>query len=509
LAKGDLIFYLDSDDYLHDQGLSHLVSALGDDIDAIYGDVSFINSEGTIICIRDQCPVSDDWVLSMLELAPMTSSVLFRKNRIDIYKWNINLPCAQEFAYFVELAIQGIKFSYVPFVVSSIRHHSSFTRITINTNRKLTKVLANLYMHFEDELLKSNQYNEHRKIRINRVFLNIALTLWREGDRLLANTLYKKVDKSLILRSRNFKYFSFVGLAYLMNLKFSCFVWKWRDRLADLAMFFRKIARIIGIGKFFSRYVFYPMQKLSELRFPNHDVMVETGGNKLMVFSPRKNRISRAIFKDGIWEPRVTSLLKVKTHPGMVALDIGADIGYYTLLFASLVGRNGRVIAFEPIPEARKRLEHNILINGYGNVVISKYALGNREGTVFLEDPLNKSRINLSNVRSRNKSIIVSIRRMDDLLTELKLNSIDIVKIDVEGAEHEVLRGMEHTLREYQPLLIIEVHHELLPLFGSSSEKLLDWISNLGYQITQIDQELEINRNSINIIFCCLEFNSV
>jgi len=253
----------------------------------------------------------------------------------------------------------------------------------------------------------------------------------------------------------------------------------------------RALLRKAGVGKFLLNYVITPAQKVKELKYPDKDVSLKIGDHTLSVFSPRKNRIGRALYNDRIWEPEVTAVIQKNTQPGMVALDVGADIGYYTVNLAKRVGPQGRVIAFEPIPEARKRLEQNISTNGYNNITVSPYALGNQDGIVYLEDPFTKSRISLT--KSENGSngandIKVIIKRMDDLINDLELDRIDIVKMDIEGAEHEALRGMEQSLRKYKPVLVIEVHHEYLPFFNSTADAVLEWLKGVGYRLELIDE---------------------
>ena len=231
-------------------------------------------------------------------------------------------------------------------------------------------------------------------------------------------------------------------------------------------------------------------------------MIIDMDNYKLKVFSPRNNLIGRALYQHGIWEPEVTSCVTEETRLGMIALDVGADIGYYSLHMSRLVGSQGRVIAFEPIPEARRRLAYNVSINQCANVTISEYALGNQEGPVYLEDPFNQSRLNLTKTAADTKDINVFIKRLDDLIGELGLSSVDVVKIDVEGAEHEVLKGMQHTLCAYHPVLIIEVHNKLLPLFDSSSEELLNWVSDLGYHISLVDGEPSGDLNFTQTVCC-------
>ena len=129
---------------------------------------------------------------------------------------------------------------------------------------------------------------------------------------------------------------------------------------------------------------------------------------------------------------------------------------------------------------------------------MSPYALGNQEGQVFLEDPFTKSRLNLVRTSAGKEDISVSIKRMDDLIQEMDLPAVDIIKMDIEGAEHEALRGMEQTLRRFHPVLIVEVHNEFLPLFGSSAEELFNWLSTLGW-ITRWSRRAD----NADLTVCC------
>lgn len=249
----------------------------------------------------------------------------------------------------------------------------------------------------------------------------------------------------------------------------------------------REFLRRMGVGKFLLEHVITPSQHLADKRFPDKDTVVRINGHKLLVFSPRNNLIGRALYQNGVWEPPVTEAIEKLTRPGMIAIDVGADIGYYTLQMSRLVGPQGRVVAFEPIPDARRRLEHNIALNGCKNIEVSEYALGNQEGTVYLEDPFKKSRLNLTKSSGEEGDIKVSIKRMDDLAEQMNLPSVDIVKMDIEGAEHEALLGMESILKKHHPILIVEVHNRFLPLFGTTAQDLLNWLKSLNYQITPVD----------------------
>ena len=248
----------------------------------------------------------------------------------------------------------------------------------------------------------------------------------------------------------------------------------------------RRTARAFGLGKILLHSVIKPLQRLERLRLPDHPCVLDVQGFHLEVLSPRRNRIGEELYRSGIWEPRVTAVIRKTVKPGMTVIDVGADIGYYTVLFAALASP-GRVFAFEPIAEARHVLQRNVDRNALDNISISPFALGRETGSAWLREPLEISRVDLSGQEPAPGDIPVEIRRLDDLAQELGLGQVDFLKIDVEGAEHEVLKGFERTLLRDHPACVIEVHGEMLPLFGSGKPEFLEWMSARSYQWRWLD----------------------
>ena len=203
-----------------------------------------------------------------------------------------------------------------------------------------------------------------------------------------------------------------------------------------------------------------------------------------MLENPRGNVISQDIYLKGVWEPEVTEYIRPRIKPGMTVIDVGADTGYYTLLFAKRVGRVGRVIAFEPIPSARDILERNISLNHYTNMItVCDFALFSHNASTVLEAPRKFSRINSKKTTNESNGIRIQTRIFDECVPEFNVQRIDIVKIDVEGAELDVLYGMRRSLEEYHPTLLVEVHPNYLEDFGFTPEDLIGfWMTrNTAY----------------------------
>ena len=156
--------------------------------------------------------------------------------------------------------------------------------------------------------------------------------------------------------------------------------------------------------------------------------------------------ISPAIAEDGLYEPEVTALLKKILKKDAIVVDVGANIGWYTLLAAKTVGVNGKVIAFEPAPENYRLLKKSIKINNFNNVIAYRLCVSNISGT-------NKLYLGTQNLgghslktKSGNNSIDVKTTTLDTTLKELHVENVDLLKIDVEGAEPEVIEGCLHYL---------------------------------------------------------------
>ena len=177
-------------------------------------------------------------------------------------------------------------------------------------------------------------------------------------------------------------------------------------------------------------------------------------------------------------------LLSKLLKPGMRVVDIGANIGYYLLLFEKYIGSEGEVICIEPSVENLPELKKNIEINRFVNVKLFDVAIGMDDGTTGLRVGIN------SGVVEKNQGAYqVPLRKLDSLVTD----KIDFLKIDVEGYEGQVLKGAHEIIIRDTPLLFLELHPNMLPGYGFSVEQILNDLSKIYRQIDIYASQSEEN----------------
>ena len=183
----------------------------------------------------------------------------------------------------------------------------------------------------------------------------------------------------------------------------------------------------------------------------------------------------------------------------MVFIDIGAHVGYYTLLAAKLVGPTGKVYAFEPAPGDHDTLLKNIELNDYMNITATNMALSDQNSTATIYfSGLDTGRHSLyQHGLPEQGSAVVETTTLDNYLESQGQPNIDLIKIDVEGAEVSVLDGMSQLLLRSPNLkLIIEFNPALLQSAGVPPLKLLDRLRSLGFQLSNIDDSMGLSQVS-------------
>ena len=191
------------------------------------------------------------------------------------------------------------------------------------------------------------------------------------------------------------------------------------------------------------------------------------------------------------YEPGTTRLFEGMVKPGMVVIDIGAHVGYYTLIAAKLSGPTGRVYAFEPDKDNHTLLLKNIGLNGYENVVAARVAMSDRVGnsTLYLT-ALDSGRHSMYHhgLPERGEATVETMT-VDSFLESEGWPSVDLIKIDVEGAEPAVLNGMTRLLEKSGKFkLIIELNPSLLRNAGADPIDFLGRLASPGWRISLVDE---------------------
>lgn len=194
---------------------------------------------------------------------------------------------------------------------------------------------------------------------------------------------------------------------------------------------------------------------------------------------------------NGVHEKFETDLVKQEIKKGDVVIDIGANIGYYTLIFAKLVGDTGKVFAFEPDPTNFELLRKNIEVNGYKNVTLKQKALSDKEGKVVLAlIKQNTASHHISSEQQAPKnSIQVDTITADDYFKNFE-HKIDFIKMDVEGAEIKVLNGMTNLLKNNVDLkMMVEYNPDAIRNMGLEPASYLELLITNGFRIMDIDRK--------------------
>jgi len=179
------------------------------------------------------------------------------------------------------------------------------------------------------------------------------------------------------------------------------------------------------------------------------------------------------------WEPNNDRYVFVShLRDGMTVMDIGANVGFYSLLISRAVGPSGKVYAFEPIPEIFARLKEHIALNNATNVIPVPIALSDEKGKAKMSVKGGGS----SFFRHLSDEFVeVQVERLDDFVEREGIERVDAIKIDVEGAELKVIRGADKTIRRDKPILMVEIQAATLQAAGTTPEELFETIVGYGY----------------------------
>ncbi|MEO7214176.1 FkbM family methyltransferase [Mucilaginibacter sp.] len=214
------------------------------------------------------------------------------------------------------------------------------------------------------------------------------------------------------------------------------------------------------------------------------DGIVWLNNEDIAIYTTADNYIEWTILSTGTYEDEINKLIRISLKPGDNALDIGGNIGLQSIRMSKSVGNTGRVYAFEPLNHLQKKFSKNMALNKAGNVTLFPMALSDFEGeTEFSVDEhaWNQGTFSLNDKEGIHKQS-VSIKIADNLTEVQALESLALIKIDVEGFEYSVLRGLAATLAKHKPRVIFEYDSNYWAKAGQSATECFSLLHSLNYQ---------------------------
>ncbi len=224
--------------------------------------------------------------------------------------------------------------------------------------------------------------------------------------------------------------------------------------------------------------------------------------NFYMLLNPTEH-IQQQLFWYGCYEKELGDLLKKMLRANDVFIDIGANIGYFSLLSAN-ISPSVKVISFEPVKALFEKLNENISINDNKNILTINAAIGevNEQRELFLSDTDNLGMSSFQqpeNYSGRKEKVQVMV--FDDWFKTSGLTKIDLIKLDIEGSELAALKGMSAVLEKQKPSLIVEINPETLSLFSLTPLDIYNYLNQFNFDrflISENGRLEHLNSNEIN-----------
>ncbi len=249
--------------------------------------------------------------------------------------------------------------------------------------------------------------------------------------------------------------------------------------------------------------------RMTRMFFPTKSTVRQTKLDGLTLLVWANEYIGRRILTTGSFEAEDLARLSRLAKPGDICIDVGANIGLYSLFLGRLVGPGGRVLAFEPVKRNALLTQLNCELNGLDHVEVIRAPLSDVSGKSLTPTvPEGDSAYTYFRDGPTKDGDTLS-QTLDDVLERGNMGKVALIKIDVEGAELTVLRGADRLLRsDRRPnVIMLEVVDEYLGRFGNSVAELCAWLGERGYapHVAEGDRFRAISPSDINVenIYFC------
>jgi FkbM family methyltransferase len=200
--------------------------------------------------------------------------------------------------------------------------------------------------------------------------------------------------------------------------------------------------------------------------------------------------VGRSIWFRGSYEPEVENLMRLLLKPGDVFVDVGSNVGYFSVIGAQIVARQGEIHAFEPDRKICGYLNESVAANSLNNLFVNETALWRQPGTLSFAAQRDSgfSHLDPKDIqRGSMAPVLVQAQTLDRYIESSVKRPVKLLKIDVEGAEYDVLLGMIETLQSQSPFLIVETVDWSLARFGRTVEQLFSLLCEQNYKAYDLD----------------------
>jgi FkbM family methyltransferase len=241
------------------------------------------------------------------------------------------------------------------------------------------------------------------------------------------------------------------------------------------------LVRAVSRARWKLPWLHRPLEWVAD-RTRHRDGVIAHGAGKGLRFNVGP---SNAGYLLGTAEPETQRLLGLILQSGMTFFDGGANVGFLSVIAARLVGPTGHVVCFEPLAANADLIEHNVRLNGLGNVRVRREALGETDGTAsFRVSPyVTKGQLASSVYAKPTDQVVeeipVPVRSLDSLWREGSLPPPAAIKLDIEGSEAEAIRGATGLIAATRPVLLVELH--------DTNAAVADQLDRIGYRAYMVD----------------------
>jgi FkbM family methyltransferase len=237
-------------------------------------------------------------------------------------------------------------------------------------------------------------------------------------------------------------------------------------------------------------------ERLSNLLKPSQELkssikngIVWLTNEDIAIYTSADSYIEWSILTTGTYENEISKLIRISLREGDNALDIGGNIGLQSMRMSQCVGKKGKVIAFEPLIYLQEKFDRNRTLNRAGNVTLLPFALSDQEAEAEFtidRNVWNQGTFSLGKKDGGAEKQKVLIKVADNLAEIQQLEALHLVKIDVEGFELQVLRGLKQTLQKHKPRIIFEYDEGYWRNTGQQMSECYTLLTSLGYTLYQI-----------------------